>query len=169
MNRQQFNEWLIEKNATESLVEWCNEHPDLSVQELINICPHGEWLLWMYAKAGHAPDVLAPVAYRAATRAMGYAAAALDRAGLQHGLRGLVITDRESAQAAADAAAWVDAWSAHWAADAAALAAAHSAAWAAWAAARAANAAVRDAATEHQLCADDCRELLPVWDMGGGE
>jgi len=108
--------------------------------------------------------VLAPVAYRAATRAMGYAADALDRAGIQHGLRGMVITDTESARVAERAAAKAE--RAAWAAQAAALAAARAdveAAEAAWAAAWAATrAAAEDAVdAEHKLCADDCRELLP--------
>ena len=171
MNRQQFNAWLRANNACNSAVEWCNEHPELSVQELLDICPRGEWILWAYAKAGYAPDVLAPVSYRAATRAVGYAADALDRAGVQHGLRGLVITDAESALAAKEAAraAVQTAWAANeaaraaeaaeWAARAAARAAAADADWAAWAA-RAARAAQDDVA-EHKLCADDCRQMLP--------
>ena len=190
MNRQQFNTWLRAKNACTSAVEWCDEHPELSVQELMSICPRGEWILWVYSKAGYAPEVLAPVAYRAATRAIGYAADALDRAGVQHGLHGLVITDAESALAAKEAAraavqtAWAAEWAANEAARAAALAArvaewaaraaeaAEAAEWAARAAARAAAAdadwvawAARAARAawveENKRCADDCRQMLP--------
>lgn len=187
MNRQEFNDWLKTKNAYPSVARWCDQHPDLSVQELLDICPRGYWILWFYSKAGYAPEVLAPVAYRAATRAIEYAADALERAGVQHGLRGMVITDAESARAAAraaEAAKWATAGNAKaaraaeaaaraadaaaraaraakvaaWAADAAV--AAVSAARAAWAAETAETAeAAGDA--EHKLCADDCRELLP--------
>lgn len=165
MNRNEFNDWLRAENACQGAVKWCNEHPELSVQELMGICPRGEWILWVYSKAGYAPEVLVPVAYRAATRATGYAADALDMAGVQHGLRGLVIHDAESARAAGDAAraaAWdagdaaLAAWDAARAAEDAALDAARAVAWAA---ACAAGAAARDA--EHQLCADDCRQMLP--------
>ena len=93
-------------------VKWCNEHPDLSVQELMSICPRGEWILWVYTEAGYAPEVLAPVAYRAAERALGHTTDALDRAGVPHGLHGLVITDAESARAAAGVAAGVAEWAA---------------------------------------------------------
>lgn len=171
MNRQKFNEWLIEKNACSPAVEWCGEHQNLSVQELIDICPRGEWILWLYTEAGYAADVLAPVAYRAATRALGYAADALDRAGVKHNLRGIVITDRESAEAALEAArtartavgfAMTTArttvgFVAGFTAEAAAWAVAEDAADAAEAAAEAA---------EHKICADDCRELLSMWEVG---
>lgn len=157
MNRNEFNDWLRAENACQGAVKWCNEHPELSVQELMGICPRGEWILWVYSKAGYAPEVLVPVAYRAATRATGYAADALDMAGVQHGLRGLVIHDAESARAAGDAGdAALAAWDAARAAEDAALDAARAVAWAA---ACAAGAAARDA--EHQLCADDCRQMLP--------
>lgn len=162
MNRQQFNEWLQANDACSEAVQWCNEHPELSVHELIAICPVGDWILWLYERAGYAPELLAPVAYRAATRAIEYAADILDRAGVKHGLRGIVITDKESAVAGDEAAAnaVVAAWAAEavraaeWAAQAAARAAAHAAA----------KAAAR--AAEHKLCADDCRAMLPVWEVG---
>ena len=164
MNRKQFNDWLRANNACTSAVGWCDQHPELSVQELMSICPRGEWILWVYARAGYARDVLAPVAYRAATRAMGYAADALDRVGVQHSLLGLVIHDVDSAMAAAMAAAraaraaraaeraaeraaldvtWADALDVAWAARAALAAewAASDAADAAAMAARAARAA----------------------------
>lgn len=104
---------------------------DLSVQELMSICPRGEWILWVYTEAGYAPEVLAPVAYRAAERALGHTTDALDRAGVPHGLHGLVITDAESARAAAGVAAGVAEWAAE------VTEAAARAAWvAAWAAAQ---------------------------------
>jgi len=174
MNRQEFNDWLKTKNTFPSVAQWCDQNPDLSVQELIAACPRGNWILWVYSKAGYAPDVLAPVAYRAATRAMGYAADALDRAGVQHGLRGMVITDAESARAAERAAmAARAARVAGWAAERAAMAAraagwaAEAAAWAAEAAAwaaEAAGAAGAAEAAEHKLCADECRQMLPMDD-----
>lgn len=151
MNRQQFNDWLKANNACTSAVWWCEQHPDLSVQELMSTCPRGEWILWVYNRVGYAPEVLAPVAYRAATRAMGYAADSLDRAGIQHGLRGLVITDGESARAAARAAAR-GAWDAR---------AARAAAYAAEAAAWATEAAAWEAAWEVALAA---ARAAAAWD-----
>ena len=163
MNRQHFNDWLKTHNACAAAVEWCDQHPKMSVQDLIDLCPRGDWILWVYAKEGYARDVMAPVAYRAATRAMGYAADAFDRVGVQHGLRGLVIHDVESARDA-EGAAWA-AGAAAWAAAGAAAGASAGAALAAeaaeWAARAAGAAGTAERAAEHKLCADDCRQLLP--------
>lgn len=176
MNRKQFNEWLQANDGCSEAVKWCDQHPDLSPHELIAICPRGDWILWLYAKSGYAPELLAPVAYRAATRAIGYAADALDSAGVEHELRGIVI-NKESAVAGDEAAAnaVVAARSAAYAEYSAASAAAFATAYAASAAKRAdaskasaalAARAAADAAAEHKLCADDCRAMLPVWEVG---
>ena len=53
-----------------------------------------------------------PDAYRAAERALEHTTDALDRAGVPHSLHGLVITDAESARAAAGVAAGVAEWAA---------------------------------------------------------
>ena len=94
---------------------------DLSVQELMSICPDA--VKW----CNEHPEV----AYRAAERALEHTTDALDRAGVPHGLHGLVITDAESARAAAGVAAGVAEWAAE------VTEAAARAAWvAAWAAAQ---------------------------------
>jgi hypothetical protein len=143
-----FIEWMKKNNACSGAMQWAISQPEQSVQALWATCQRGDWMLWVHWKIGTAPEVLAPVAYRSATRAMGYASDALDIAGVTHSLRGLVITDKKSAAAAADAAA-------HYAAAADAAAARYAARYAA------ADAAAADAAAaERHKSADDCRELL---------
>jgi hypothetical protein len=156
MNRESFNRWLTENEACAPAVNWCAEHPELSVPGLVSICHRGDWILWLYRKAGYSPEVLVPVAYRAATRAMVYASDALDRAGIKHDLRGIVIDSelcdaRDAARAAGDAAGD----------------AAYAAAYAADAADAAADAAAAAYAAERLICANDCRELLPELKIKG--
>lgn len=177
-----FIEWLESKCACPSALEWVRAQPDQSLEALWRTCPRGDWMLWVHARAGTPAEALAPVAYRAANRAMGYAIAVLDAAGISHSLLELPeIVDEETARkaeaaagvarvaawaAAAGAAYWAAAgaadWAAYWAAAAEAAAAAAAAqAWAAEAAEAAGAAGAADWAAEHLLSSNDCRELLP--------
>jgi hypothetical protein len=151
-------------------------------------CPRGEWQLWAAREYGHRP-ALAWVAREVVSFAFGYAAEALDRAGLDahaealRGHRGALREATDATAAGLLAAAMAAAWAARDAAwdarDAWAARDARDAAWAAWAAARtaawdaagAAAEAARDAAgtartaardAEHRRCADAVRTLWPA-------
>jgi len=136
--------------------EWLRSLPeDTTLDQAWAICPDPTWMLWLLSKSS--PTV--EQGYICADLAIGWAADALDLAGIPHGLRDLApITDRETAAeavgvavgVASDAKAAADAaWTARaaakaaWAAETAETAAdAAWVAWVAWAAARAAFCAI---------------------------
>ena len=156
-----------DQGACEDALDWLDTLPvDTPLRDIYGACPRGEWLLWALPRAGIDITTALPAVYTAADRAVRqYAPMALRTAGLDDEAAQLEalpeIVDRDSADAAAraaraaaaraaDAEAWADAARADAAADAAANAA------------DAANAAAYDAlATEHKLCADHIRELMP--------
>ena len=110
--------------------EWILTQPDPETAWMK--CADGGFMFWVLGRLG--VSIPAAVGYRAATRAVAYAADALDRAGITHTLRGLVIDSPESAWAAARAAR----------------------------AARVAEAsAAEEAAAEISMQAEDLRELIP--------
>lgn len=177
-----FLEWLQRKGACHAALGWVKAQPDQSVEALWKACERGDWMLWVHSVACTSPEVLAPVAYRAANRAVQYAISALDAAGISHKLmEAPEIIDKETAlaavsvlageasQAARCASARAVVWSAvHAAKKAAGWAAEREAALTAWAAEQTARAAeqtaglVAEQAAELKFCASDCRELLPL-------
>ena len=154
-----FKQLLIELNACEDAREWAD---DKSIEEAVNTCPRGDWMLWLAKKVN--------VGIRPLTLAKGKCAntvrhlmkdersiKAVDSA-IDFG-NGLIeeseLRDAYAAYAAADAAYAADAAAAAYAA----YAAAYSAAYAADAAAYAADAAA--ARIKNQLLtADICREII---------
>jgi len=100
--------WLVENDACDQALRWYDSIADHSADHVWETCPAGEYLLWWHERAGTPAETLAPVAYRAASRAVQYAADALEAAGLTEQaleLRALPpVTDTKSARAAARAA-----------------------------------------------------------------
>ena len=169
MNNPELIQWLRDQDACAEALEWVQAQPGQRLPALWDACPVGHWMLWLCRESGVPGDTLAPVAYRAADRAVReYTPRALERARLTEEaarLRALApVRDRETAVAAADpaaAASRIGHATAMHAADAAAAAADPAAALAAALAAADAAAATDAAdAEENQRCADDCRELL---------
>ena len=164
-----FKQLLIELNACEDAREWAD---DKSIEEAVNTCPRGDWMLWLAKKVN--------VGIRPLTLAKGKCAntvrhlmkdersiKAVDSAidfgnGLieESELRAAYAADAAAAAAYAAYAAYSAAYAAY-AADAAAAAAAY-AAYAAYAAAYAAYAAYAAAARikNQLLTADICREII---------
>jgi hypothetical protein len=156
-------------------VEWLGDETDW--QRAWDRCPVGEWMLWVAFEYGHEPP-LDWTAREIVSYAMGYAADALDRAGLddhaatlrrhQDALRTATADDVverltaawDAARAAALAAARAAALAAAWDAANAAWDAAWDAVNAAWYTARAAAWDAGDDA-ERKRCADAVRELWP--------
>ena len=102
-----FIEWLESNNACSNAMQWVSEQPDNSLPALMQTCPRGNWILWVYEKAGYDFETLSPVVYAAVNRALEYAAQELDESGVKHDLRKHIITDRTTA-AVARAAAYAD-------------------------------------------------------------
>ncbi len=82
--------------------KWLRSLPeDTTLEQAWSTCDRPEWMLWLVAES--APTV--EQGYICADLTIGWAADALDLAGVQHGLRDLApITGRETARATAEAA-----------------------------------------------------------------
>ena len=171
-----FKQLLIELNACEDAREWAD---DKSIEEAVNTCPRGDWMLWLAKKVN--------VGIRPLTLAKGKCAntvrhlmkdersiKAVDSA-IDFG-NGLIeeseLRDADAAAAYAAYAAAYAAYAAAYAADDAAAAAAAYAAYAAYAAAYSAAAAYAAYAAAYAayaaaariknqlLTADICREII---------
>ena len=182
-----FLDWLKEHGACSEAVEWVESMPKQTPSYLWKNCPNGDWMLWVHEKAGTDFEVLVPVVYNCANRAMKHA-----------GVDTVVIVDSVTAAEAAEAAelAWAEAveaaesaweeavaWEARESAWSAKSKLAEAAAWSAAAAAGAAaggaesklaaeaeeveEAAGAARAVEQKLIADECRELLPMPEWRG--
>lgn len=100
-----FLEWMLNNNACSESVEWVSAQPDQSLASLWQSCQRGDWMLWAHRRTDTGGRY-AEIAFRAADRARLHASAALDAAGARHKLHDVVVTDRDSASAAAYAAAY---------------------------------------------------------------
>ena len=161
-------------NACDDAREWAK--PFDTLQAAWNVCPRGDWMIWLLGAANvHAPE-RRTFGYACADRAVRvHAVAALRSAGQTEQADTLAalapVTDKETADAAH--------WAAHWAAGSAHLAAlsAHSAARSAFSAARSAAYSAADSAAvsaadsasyssaesaERQWQADALRRLVPT-------
>jgi hypothetical protein len=173
-----FIEWLESKNACTAALGWAKTQPDQSLEALWAACYRGDWMLWACKKAGVSSEAMAPVAYRAANRAVKLAITALDAAGAPHSLGNPPeIGDAETASVAAFKlrAAWPEqaqweleqvigsaAVTADFAGLGSQLSAVEEAGWAASATGR--GTPGKEAEKRHELkrSADDCRALLPL-------
>jgi len=169
MKGHELDQLLLTDTSYKETIDWMAALPDAAPWQLWQQCPRGEWMLWAAGEAGVKADVLAPIAYRIADRAVRVTAVdALEAAGLTEqasDLRALApITDTDSAGAARDAALAVS--------DAAGSAAARDAAWAARSAAGAASDAAgsawdaRSAAWAARAAARAAWDAGAAWDDG---
>jgi hypothetical protein len=94
-------QWLTDHKAYPEFIAWVEIQPDQSPEAIWSSFPCGEWGLWVHQKLGTDQKLLQQVAFRAATRALGYATLALDKAGIKHELAGMSITSEEEALTAA--------------------------------------------------------------------